>query len=216
MSAMIPTTSKAGISRCQTEAWRKAKDGEKPRFVRPPDDKPRVRITRVQVEGETESGTSAVAVAEAVRDLEDWTDPLNTVSDLFLRGWTQRKWEDPQQAWKEVVLRYRQGSPGAFEVRKVLLQAFAQEAGLELRLEDRFAITETLVVELGTGLCHEGPAKDHLPGWKAEERAAEGNAGCDPPRFPFVRDADPNTVTIVERVLGLARWELLQLDSDED
>ena len=32
------------------------------------------------------------------------------------------------------------------------------------------------VVELGTGLCHEGPPKDHLALWKADELAAEALA----------------------------------------
>jgi hypothetical protein len=186
-------------------AHRRARDGEKPVVKQQREARPRVRLAELELEGALETPDVRRALAEAVWDLERLTDPLASVDDLFLRTWQQRKWKDPKEAWKEVVLRYRSGSPAALEARRALIAALAGAAGVEVRLEDRFAIVGNHVVELGTGLCHEGPPKDHLPLWKADELAAAASEGAAPLAFPFRREAAPETVAVVERVLGLAR-----------
>jgi hypothetical protein len=167
------------------------------------DDRRRVAVAAVEVEGEL--AADPLGVAEVVRDLERLTDPENTVTGLFLRAWQQRKWRDKTEAWREVVLAYRKGSPARLQIRRELIAAVVAAEGLDVRLEDRFAITGTWVIELGTGLCHEGVEKDHLPTWKVDELAAEGNADRPPLRFPFRREAEEDTVVVVERVIGLAR-----------
>ena len=58
---------------------------------------------------------------------------------------------------------------------------------------------------IGAGLAHEGPPKDHLPGWKLEERLAA--AEREPAPLPFVRAAEPETIEVVSRALALARAE---------
>ncbi|MGE0712456.1 MAG: DUF4132 domain-containing protein [Planctomycetota bacterium] len=182
-------------------AHRRARDGEKAVVAGHREENPRARIAAVALEGEP----SPVTLAELVRELEELSDGLAAPDELYLRAWQATKWKDPQTAWREAVLRYRAGSPAAVEVRRALLAAFARQRGLELRLEDRFAITQAVVVELGTGLCHEGPPKDHLPLWKVQERLAAA-----PPldlAWPFRPSADPETVEVVERVLQLALLE---------
>jgi hypothetical protein len=163
------------------------------------DAKPRVRLTGVTVRGDG----SARALAEAAKDLDALTDGLSTPSDLELRAWQQNKWRDPKTAWRELVLSYRQGSPGVLAIRQALLRLHRPE----LRLEDRFAITKRHVIELGTGTVHEGVDKDYLPAWKASERSEEAHLAL---RLPFTPDADPDTVRVVRLVLGLAAWEQQQ------
>ncbi|RMG11571.1 MAG: DUF4132 domain-containing protein [Planctomycetota bacterium] len=187
-------------------ARRRARAGERPMVVPPREAKPRVRLADIEVEGAEDSPATQRALAEAVRALERATDAFAAPDDLFLRAWQQRKWKDPREAWREVVLRYRLGSPALCELRRALVDAYARAEGLRLRLEDRFVIAGNIVVELGTGLCHEGPPKDHLPLWKADERAAAGLAEGRL-EFPFARRADPETVAVVERIIGLARQQ---------
>ena len=69
-----------------------------------------------------------------------------------------------------------------------------------LRLEDRFAISRTHVIELGRGLVHAGHDKQHLPQLRADERVAPHLPEL---RFPFVEASDPDTVAIVRRALAL-------------
>lgn len=164
---------------------------------------PRVRIAAIELQVEPDVDVR-VALAETVLDLEELTDPLATVDELFLRTWQHRKWKDEKEAWREVVLRYRQGSPGKVAVRKALLGALARRAKLTLRLEDRFAIAGTRVVELGTGLVHQGALKEHLPSWKVEEELGDRLEDA-PAGLPFEPAADPDTVEVVARVLALAR-----------
>ncbi|MBX3466583.1 MAG: DUF4132 domain-containing protein [Planctomycetes bacterium] len=176
-----------------------------PKRPPPPEAAPRVRLTAVEwAPGGLGGDDERVALAEVVRDLEALTDGLAGVDELFLRTWQQRKWKDQKEAWREVVLRYRQASPAVVAVRKGLLAALARREGLALRLEDRFAIAGTRVIELHAGLVHQGAAKDHLPLWKVEE---ELGSDADRPivGLPFEPAADPDTVEVVTRVLALAR-----------
>jgi hypothetical protein len=181
-------------------AHRRAREGEKAVVRRHRETNPRAQVTSLELNGST------VFRAEGVRALELVSDPLATPDSMWLRAWQSRKWKEPAESWREAVLRYRQGSPSTLELRRALLVAFAQRLGLELRLEDRFAITAAVVIELGTGLCHEGPPKDHLPQWKIDERLADL-----PPLelpWPFRPSSDELTVEIVERVLQLAQADL--------
>lgn len=169
----------------------------------PPEAAPRVRLAAVELQADAEVD-ARVALAETVRDLEELTDPLATPDELFLRTWQHRKWKDEKEAWREVVLRYRQGSPGTLAARKALLGALARRAKLTLRLEDRFAIAGVRVIELGTGLVHQGALKEHLPAWKVEEELGKTLEDV-PAGLPFEPAADPDTVEVVARVLALAR-----------
>jgi len=58
------------------------------------------------------------------------------------------------------------------------------------------------VIELGTGLRHEGPPKDHLPQWRLEERVAEHDLE---PALPFRASSEPATARVVRLVLAFAR-----------
>jgi hypothetical protein len=169
----------------------------------PPEAAPRVRLAAVELLSDAEVD-ARVALAETVRDLEALTDPLAAPDELFLRTWQHRKWKDEKEAWREVVLRYRQGSPGTVAMRKALLGALARRAKLTLRLEDRFAIAGVRVIELGTGLVHQGALKEHLPAWKVEEELGKTLEDA-PAGLPFEPAADPDTVEVVARVLALAR-----------
>lgn len=171
----------------------------------PPEAAPRVKVASVTLEARPGADLKA-PLAELVRDLEALTDPLATVDASWLRGWAQRKWRDEKESWREVVLRYRLGSPALVEVRKLLVGALARAAGSSVRLEDRFVITRTHVLELGTGFVHEGPAKDHVPPWKVDELLA-GRLG-ETPRLPLEPAADPETHEIVSRALALARLDV--------
>jgi hypothetical protein len=195
-------------------AHRRKKDGEKAVVRAPKDDRPRATLKAIEIHGSPDA--HRIGLSEIVRDLERLTDPLNTVTNLFLRAWQKRKWKDATEAWREIVLAYRRGSPALLEIRRVLLQAFLAREGLEARLEDRFAITGRWVVELGTGLCHEGVEKHHLPTWKVDELAAKGSDGHDPVPFPFRRAAEPETVIVVERIIGLARAAALGIGDEDD
>ncbi|MCO5167400.1 MAG: DUF4132 domain-containing protein [Planctomycetes bacterium] len=176
-----------------------------PKRPPPPEAAPRVCLAAVEwLPGDLPPDDARVALAEVVRDLEALTDGLAGVDELFLRTWQQRKWKDEKEAWREVVLRYRQASPAVVAVRKGLLAALARREGLTLRLEDRFAIAGARVVELGTGLVHEGAAKDHLPLWKVEEELGS-DADARVVGLPFEPAADPETIEVVARVLALAR-----------
>lgn len=177
---------------------------EKPR--RPPQEAaPRVKLAATRATGDLAGPRATLALGELVRHLEALTDPLATPSDLWLREWQERRWKDPEGAWKEAVLRYRQGSPALVALRRGLLQELLRRAGLAGRLEDRFLIAGRFVLELGSGACHAGAPKDHLPAWKAAEEAAQGNEGQPPPSLPFEPEADPETARVVELGLGLAR-----------
>ena len=164
--------------------------------------KPRVRLTSVQA-SPAKTAVGRIVLAEAVRQLHDLTDSLNTVDELGLRAWQKDKWRDPKESWREVVLRYRCGSSAAVDTRRALIEALTARVEREVRLEDRFAIVDQVVVELGTGLCHQGPPKDHLPSWKVDERLA----GLEPPNLPFLPQADPKAAEVVTRVTQLALLE---------
>ncbi len=187
-------------------------DGPRPRRRQPkrpppPEAAPRVRLASIELVVEAGGDVdqdARVPLAEVVRELEVLTDPLASVDELFLRTWQHRKWKDEKEAWREVVLRYRLGSPALVAVRKALLAALARREGMSLRLEDRFAISGVHVIELGTGLVHQGAAKDHLPLWKVEEELG-AEAEQVPDALPFEVAADPDTVEVVTRVLALAR-----------
>ena len=181
-----------------TKEARKLKRSKQPP---PREAKPRVKVQAVEVRGEA----GPRALAEVARDLDDLTDPLAAPSELDMRAWQQTKWKDPKPAWRDLVLRYRLGSPARLAIRRALLRLHQPE----LRLEDRFAITKRHVIELGTGTVHEGVDKDYVPAWKAEERAAEVEVTL---RLPFVPTADPETARIVGLVLGLAAWEAAQAE----
>lgn len=174
-----------------------------PRRPPPPEAAPRVKIAAVELIVD-EGHDGRVPLAETVRDLEALTDPLASVDELFLRTWQQRKWKDEKEAWREVVLRYRQASPALVAMRKALLATLARREGLALRLEDRFAIAGVHVVELGTGLVHQGAPKDHVPLWKVEEELG-AEADQVPEGLPFEAAVDPDTVEVVARVLAFAR-----------
>ena len=62
------------------------------------------------------------------------------------------------------------------------------------------ALTAVIVAVVVTVIMLRGGG----PG-QADDLAAEGNADRPPLRFPFRREAEPETVEVVERVLGLAR-----------
>jgi hypothetical protein len=192
----------------EAEQRRARREGRPPKRTGPPPEAaPRVKLARVALEGGAPAGEDhdlRVARAELVRDLELLTDGLATVDELFLRAWQHRKWEDEKAAWREVVLRYRQGSPALLAMRKELLTLLAAREGLTLRLEDRFAIAGVHVIELATGLVHHGAAKDHLPLWKVDETLGPG-AQAPPPGLPFEPAADPDTLAVVARVLAFAR-----------
>ncbi|HBP17802.1 MAG TPA: hypothetical protein DEA08_08415 [Planctomycetes bacterium] len=182
-------------------AHRRAREGEKAVVKRHAEAAPRVKITALEVEGEPGPRWAP----ERIRELERLSDPLAAPDTLWLRQWQQTKWKEPKESWREVVLRYREGSPALLEVRKALLGAFAALEGRELRIEDRFVITGNTVIELGTGACHEGPPKDYLPQWKVDERCEE--AGELELPWPFRPASAPETVEVVERVLLLARHD---------
>lgn len=171
----------------------------------PPEAAPRVRITAAKVSGDLAGPRAAIALAELVRDLEELTDALACPDDLWLREWQENRYRDPEGAWKTVVLRYRLGSPATVAVRRALLAELLRREGLAGRLEDRFLIAGRFVLELGTGLVHEGPQKDHLHAWRAEEEARHGHAGRPALALPFEPEADPETARIVALALGLAR-----------
>lgn len=196
-------------------AHRRARDGEKAVVKRHKEAAPRVKITALEVEGEP----GPRWLPERIRELERLSDPLAAPDTLWLRQWQQTKWKEPKESWREVVLRYREGSPALLAVRKALLGAFAALEGRELRVEDRFVITGNTVIELGTGACHEGPPKDYLPQWKVDERCEE--AGELELPWPFRPASTPDTVEVLERVLLLARHDeqaaaAAAADADED
>lgn len=159
------------------------------------DPAPRLVVESVELSGELEP----IALAEAVRALHRLTDALSTVDDLWLRQWQQNRWRDPDNAWREVVLRYRRGDPAPVEVRRWLIARWQGER--TLRLEDRFAITRAHVIELATGLVHAGHDKQHLPQHRADDLAEPHLPVL---RLPFVEASDPHTVEVVRRVLALA------------
>lgn len=164
----------------------------------PPEAAPRVRLAALELS----AGADAVARAELRLDLETLTDGLATVDELWLRVWQQRKWKDEKESWREAVLRYRVASGAPVDVRKAVLAALAKARGLSARLEDRFAIVGQYVVELGTGLVHQGATKEHLPQWKVDELLAK--SASPPPALPFEPAADPASAEVIARVLGLA------------
>ncbi|MEZ6183435.1 MAG: DUF4132 domain-containing protein [Planctomycetota bacterium] len=159
------------------------------------DPSPRLLLEQVELTGELDR----VTLAEALRALHRLTDPLAVPDDLWLRQWQQNRWRDPENAWREVVLRYRRGAPGDVEVRRWLLERW--RGAREFRLEDRFAVTRAHVIELATGLVHQGHDKVHLPQHRVEELIEPLLPEL---RFPFVESSDPETVAIVRRVLALA------------
>ena len=167
------------------------------------DPAPRLVVESVELRDELEP----IALAEAVRALHRLTDELSTVDDLWLRQWQQNRWRDPDNAWREVVLRYRRGDPAAVEVRRWLIARWQGER--TLRLEDRFAITRAHVIELATGLVHAGHDKQHLPQHRADDLAEPHLPEL---RVPFVEASDPHTPEVVRRVLALAS---LPADDDE-
>ena len=164
----------------------------------PPEAAPRVKLAALELS----PGADAVARAELRLDLETLTDGLATVDKLWLRVWQQRKWKDAKESWREAVLRYRVASGAPVDVRKSVLGALAKARGLTIRLEDRFAIVGQFVVELGTGLVHQGATKEHLPQWKVDELLSR--SASPPPALPFEPAADPASAEVIARVLGLA------------
>ena len=189
----------------EEEGARPRKREQRPRRP-PPEAAPRARIQAVKTHPRADDAARApIALAEARRDLEALSDPLAAPTDLWLREWQENRWRDPQGAWKAAVLRYRQGSPGLLAVRRALLGELLPRLGFAARLEDRFLIYGPFVLELGTGLVHEGPPKDHLPAWRVDEEAARGNEGQPAPALPFEAEADPETVRIVGLAIGLCR-----------
>jgi uncharacterized protein DUF4132 len=182
-------------------AHRKAREGEKVVIRGHKEDQPRGTLGLLEIKGEASPEDRAVVRAEVLRALEALTETLHLPDELWLRAWQAEKWRDPGASWKEVVLRYREGSPARLAQRQRLLRAFAARHQLTLRLEDRFAITPATVVELGSGRCHDGPPKDYLPQWKVDERLSE----VDQPvlEWPFDPARDPKTRSILEKTIGL-------------
>lgn len=203
--APVAVAFKATLAQRKT-AHRRAREGEKVVIRGHAEAQPRATIASVEVvPGSAAPEDLAVVLAELSRALEELTEELLLPDELWLRAWQQEKWHDPAASWKEVVLRYRQGSGARVALRRLLLTRFAEEQGWPLRLEDRFAITRGVVVELGTGRCHEGPPKDYLPQWKVDERLEA--ATLPELAWPFVSERDPETRRIVELVLGLLAYE---------
>lgn len=182
-------------------AHRKAREGEKVVIRGHKEDQPRGTLGLLEIKGEASPEDRAVVRAEVLRGLEALTEHLHLPDELWLRAWQAEKWKDPAASWKEVVLRYREGSPARLAQRQRLLRAFAAKHDLPLRLEDRFAITAATVVELGSGRCHAGPPKDYLPQWKVDERLEEVETPVL--EWPFDPQNDPRTKTILEKTIGL-------------
>lgn len=182
-------------------AHRKAREGEKVVIRGHKEDQPRGTLGLLEISGEASAEDRAVVRAEVLRGLEDLTEALHLPDELWLRAWQSEKWKDPAASWKEVVLRYRSGSPARLALRKRLLSAFAAAHELPLRVEDRFAITAATVIELGSGRCHDGPPKDYLPEWKVSERLAE--VEVPELEWPFDPSLDPQTKVILEKTIGL-------------
>ena len=193
-------------------AHRRAREGEKVVIRGHAEAQPRARLARIQLEPRDASAADqAVVAAELSRALEELSDELALPDELWLRAWQQEKWHDPAASWKEVVLRYRLGSGARVALRRLILARFAAVQGWPLRLEDRFAITAGVVVELGTGRSHEGSPKDYLPQWKIDERLAA--ITLPPLPWPFLPARDPETVRVVEQVLGLLGGEAREVAS---
>lgn len=182
-------------------AHRKAREGEKVVIRGHKEDQPRGTLGLLEIKGEASAEDRAVVRAEVLRGLEALTEALHLPDELWLRAWQAEKWRDPAGSWKEVVLRYREGSPARLAQRQSLLRAFAAKHALPLRVEDRFAITAATVVDLGSGRCHEGPPKDYLPQWKVDERLSEVEVPLL--EWPFDPTRDPKTRSVLEKTIGL-------------